>query len=450
MIQRELAMVYRPWSWMYRSRDREFRSPLPHRCSHGDGNGNSHRGRPKHHGDRDHDREAKEDLVLEPRWQQGCTRGREAAASAIGGSIHAIIEQPITTPIEASITQTQVNGMLGGMQQLLGQRKSFVWNFKELFRQGALYRALPTALVGSVPKAVIHYSILNFYINTFAPEGDIKKADGQTATVIGMATGASEVIFANPINFVKFRMQRPEWGYSGMLDAVQTIYRTEGVTAFWKGAGAVFVRNTICNGGMVGGYKLLAVQQKQFAEVALSSTFDIPDGPRHMVAGGIGGIVSYPFEMMRAARTHNISFMDEIVRKGPQRILAGPEAWSQLRSTKSRHRSFRADCASMFFAAVTGISELLETEIFCVDRCSGHSFSLCRDICVEVASIDAENSIIRTKQPHQISDNLGGIELRGIDKNKDTVKRTYHIQSIVDSCSLRLESWCKDTRVTLG
>lgn len=60
-----------------------------------------------------------------------------------------------------------------------------MWNFKELFRQGALYRALPTALVGSVPKAVIHYSILNFYINTFAPEGDIKKADGQTATVIG-------------------------------------------------------------------------------------------------------------------------------------------------------------------------------------------------------------------------------------------------------------------------
>ena len=60
-----------------------------------------------------------------------------------------------------------------------------MWNFKELFRQGALYRALPTALVGAVPKAVIHYSILNFYINTFAPDGDMKKADGQTATVIG-------------------------------------------------------------------------------------------------------------------------------------------------------------------------------------------------------------------------------------------------------------------------
>lgn len=73
-----------------------------------------------------------------------------------------------------------------------------------------------------------------------------------------MATGASETVLVNPINFVKFRMQRPEWGYSGMVDAIQTIYRVEGLQAFWKGAGAVFVRNTICNGGMVGGYKFLS------------------------------------------------------------------------------------------------------------------------------------------------------------------------------------------------
>ena len=33
--------------------------------------------------------------------------------------------------------------------------------------------------------------------------------------------------------------------------------------------------------------------------------------------------MSYPFEMLRAAKTHNISFMDEIVSKGPKRILAG-------------------------------------------------------------------------------------------------------------------------------
>ena len=36
-----------------------------------------------------------------------------------------------------------------------------------------------------------------------------------------------------------------------------------GVGAFWKGAGAVLCRNTICNGGMVGGYKLLWLKHKQ-------------------------------------------------------------------------------------------------------------------------------------------------------------------------------------------
>lgn len=36
----------------------------------------------------------------------------------------------------------------------------------------------------------------------------MSKADGKTATMIGMATGASEVVLVNPINFVKFRTGR--------------------------------------------------------------------------------------------------------------------------------------------------------------------------------------------------------------------------------------------------
>jgi hypothetical protein len=71
-----------------------------------------------------------------------------AASSAIGGIIHACIEQPITTPVEASITQMQING------------KGFFSNFKELYGRGiwnGLYRAFPTAMAGAAPKAVVHY-----------------------------------------------------------------------------------------------------------------------------------------------------------------------------------------------------------------------------------------------------------------------------------------------------
>lgn len=85
---------------------------------------------------------------------------------------------------------------------LIALRKGFFWNFKELFRQGALYRALPTALVGAVPKAVIHYSILNLYINTLAPDGDMKKADGQTATVIGTSLPISKAQPVSPVYHV--------------------------------------------------------------------------------------------------------------------------------------------------------------------------------------------------------------------------------------------------------
>lgn len=101
------------------------------------------------------------------------------------------------------------------------------------------------------------------------------------------------MLIASPINFVKFRMQRPEWGYKGMGDAIQTIYRTEGLKAFWKGVGATFMRNTICMAGMLGGYQLL---EQKLPE-------DWNKNVRHLVAGMVGGVtgslVSYPFEMLR-------------------------------------------------------------------------------------------------------------------------------------------------------
>lgn len=228
-----------------------------------------------------------------------------AASSAIGGLVHAICEQPITTPIEASITQMQVNG------------KGFVWNFKDLWGRGiwsGLYRSFPTALAGAAPKAVVHYSFLNYWINFHTKTGDIRKATKQESALIGLCTGASECIFVTPINFVKFRMQRPEWGYTGMFNAISTVYKTEGITAFWKGTSAVLFRNSICMLGMVYGYKEIESR--------------LPDGTpaRHFTAGAVGGIlgsfVSYPFEMWRAARMHNCSY-SEWLRQGPMRLFNG-------------------------------------------------------------------------------------------------------------------------------
>lgn len=228
-------------------------------------------------------------------------------SSAIGGLVHSTVEQPLTTPIEATITQMQING------------KGFFANFRQLSNLGVvngLYRAFPAAMIGAAPKAVVHYGFLNYWINFHTSDGDIRSATKFQSALIGFSTGASEVLFTTPLNFVKFRMQRPEWGYTGVIDAVQTIYRTEGILAFWKGVEAVFMRNSICMLGMVYGYK----------EIESRLPPDLQTG-RHFLAGAIGGVagsfLSYPFEMLRAAKMHNRSFTEEMVAQGPKRLFNG-------------------------------------------------------------------------------------------------------------------------------
>jgi len=239
---------------------------------------------------------------LDPRAALKTASGT-AWAAVIGGTVHGLMELPVVVPIEASITQTQLNA------------KSFVWNFTDLFRKRALYRSLPTTAVGLIPKCWIHYAWLNFYIQLLVPSGDLKKATKKESAICGMSTGASEVVFLTPFNFVKFRMQRPEWQYKGMVDCIVRVYKEEGLLAYWKGTHAVFWRNSICMLGMVGFYNTV--------EGLLPPGISFRALCAGSLCGIIGSFMSYPFEMLRAARQHNVSFYDEMFMQGWRRMLAG-------------------------------------------------------------------------------------------------------------------------------
>lgn len=186
---------------------------------------------------------------------------------------------------------------------------------QDLWNQRALYRSLNVTAVGLVPKCVIHYAFLNFYANLLVDDGDMKLATQKQSAFVGLLTGASEVVFLTPINFVKFRMQRPEWGYKNSLDCLATVYRTEGPLAYWKGTQAIFFRNSICMFGMVGMYNTVEHRMPDW----------LPG--RRLAAGAICGIIgsfmSYPFEMLRAARQHNVPFYEHMASKGFRRLMAG-------------------------------------------------------------------------------------------------------------------------------
>eukprot|EP01004_Peranema_trichophorum_P006282 NODE_5105_length_1066_cov_164.809120_g4549_i0.p1 GENE.NODE_5105_length_1066_cov_164.809120_g4549_i0~~NODE_5105_length_1066_cov_164.809120_g4549_i0.p1 ORF type:complete len:281 (-),score=48.21 NODE_5105_length_1066_cov_164.809120_g4549_i0:221-1063(-) len=226
-----------------------------------------------------------------------------AWAAVIGGTAHGLMELPFVVPIEASITQTQLNA------------KSFFWNFSDLLKKRALYRSLGTTAFGLIPKCWIHYAWLNFYIQLFIPSGELKKANPVESAKCGLATGASEVAFLTPFNFVKFRMQRPEWQYKNMIDCITRVYKEEGPLAYWKGTHAVFWRNSICMYGMVGFYNRI--------EGILPTNMRFKALTTGALCGILGSFMSYPFEMLRAARQHNISFYEEMYKQGPRRLAAG-------------------------------------------------------------------------------------------------------------------------------
>eukprot|EP01063_Lacrimia_lanifica_P018222 TRINITY_DN25163_c0_g1_i1.p1 TRINITY_DN25163_c0_g1~~TRINITY_DN25163_c0_g1_i1.p1 ORF type:complete len:273 (+),score=87.29 TRINITY_DN25163_c0_g1_i1:67-885(+) len=228
------------------------------------------------------------------------------ASSAISvgvlGLAHAVIEQPMCTPVGAAITQTQVNG------------RGFRHNLMELYRQRALYRSLPAALGSSVPKSITHYYFLNFFGEMFVPEGDVRRATALQASAAGVATGVAESFISSPLNFVRSRMQRPEWGYRNTFDCVRTVVRTEGALAFYKGLAPVLLRNPFCNG--VTWFTLKSVDNA------------LPEFTgKWMVAGAVGGAVgsffSYPFEILRTAQMHNMRLDVSMSTRGLRRLYAG-------------------------------------------------------------------------------------------------------------------------------
>ena len=46
--------------------------------------------------------------------------------------------------------------------------------------------------------------------------------------------------------------------------------------------------------------------------------------PRLKRSGGVlGSLLSYPFEMLRSAKMHNLSFVEHMVKQGPKRLFNG-------------------------------------------------------------------------------------------------------------------------------
>jgi len=155
------------------------------------------------------------------------------------------------------------------------------------------WRGLTPALlrIGTANSAYFH--CLDLFNRMAAPLQLNKRAhDFGTSS----AARVISTLVINPLTMLKTRMELPgdQFNYKGVGDAVNKIYKTEGMKAFFKGAGACMFRDVPFAGLY---YAMLNLFKEKLGKLGIqSSSSTMVSG---MVAGFIATTSTHPFEVIR-------------------------------------------------------------------------------------------------------------------------------------------------------
>lgn len=114
--------------------------------------------------------------------------------------------------------------------------KGMVHCFSTVYRMegvGALYKGLGPTLAGIAPYAAINFASYDIAKRMYY--GEDGKEDRISNLVVGGASGTFSATVCYPLDTIRRRMQMKGKTYNGMLDAMTTIARTEGMRGFFRG-----------------------------------------------------------------------------------------------------------------------------------------------------------------------------------------------------------------------
>jgi solute carrier family 25 phosphate transporter 23/24/25/41 len=98
---------------------------------------------------------------------------------------------------------------------------------------GALYKGLGPTLAGIAPYAAINFASYDLAKKLYY--GENGKQDAMSNLVVGGASGTFSATVCYPLDTIRRRMQMKGKTYNGMLDAIRTIGRDEGMRGFFRG-----------------------------------------------------------------------------------------------------------------------------------------------------------------------------------------------------------------------
>ncbi|XP_073460946.1 mitochondrial glutamate carrier 1 [Aquarana catesbeiana] len=163
----------------------------------------------------------------------------------------------VTTPMEMLKIQLQDAGRLDAQRKLMASqggassgaaeasfaRPTAIAISRELLRSkgiAGLYKGLGATLLRDVPFSIIYFPLFA-NLNKLGQKTPDGKSPFFVSFLAGCAAGSTAAVAVNPCDVIKTRLQSLQRGvnedtYSGIIDCARKIWRSEGPTAFLKGA----------------------------------------------------------------------------------------------------------------------------------------------------------------------------------------------------------------------
>ncbi|KJX96455.1 mitochondrial carrier protein [Zymoseptoria brevis] len=194
-----------------------------------------------------------------PRLALWLTRRDPSAINSFAGAMAGVASGIVTCPLDVVKTKLQAQGSFAkptNNNPLLSKNPSAVYRgmsgtMRVIVRQDGvlgLYRGLGPMLLGYLPTWAVYMAVYDssreyFYANGY----NERTRDKWVARIYAsVAAGACSTLVTNPIWVIKTRLMsqvsktasdgaRTPWHYSNTFDAARTMWRAEGVKAFYSG-----------------------------------------------------------------------------------------------------------------------------------------------------------------------------------------------------------------------
>ncbi|KAJ5775903.1 uncharacterized protein N7511_000914 [Penicillium nucicola] len=229
-----------------------------------------------------------------------------------------------TNPLEIVKIRLQVQGEIA--KNVEGApRRSALWIVKNLGLMG-LYKGASACLLRDVPFSAIYFPTYAHLKSDFFGETPTNKLGVVQLLTAGAIAGMPAAYLTTPCDVIKTRLQvearKGDTKYNGLRHCAQTVWKEEGLAAFFKGGPARIMRSSPQFGFTLAAYEVL---QKTFPMPGTAEDIT-PTGHVEPGVGGQGAKAPLPYLRSRNALKLILDLDQNIGRVQAPR----PEQWPQF------------------------------------------------------------------------------------------------------------------------